>query len=331
MIEQNTVAIVRSPPARSFFDPIVAGLADAKCAFKEFETLDALIAEPEFASQCKVLVVPGALVVDERVFDALPRLRGLVSPFIGIEGFDVEAATLRGILVANGSTWQNVESMAEATILLTLATLYDLDDARDQLKAGWRRSAGMRSRMLKGRTVGLIGYGRIAQAVAARLEPWNVSLLVSTPRLKVPLPAGSQHVDLETLLSRSDIVLVLASLNAETRGMLGQPELESMKEDAVLVVTSRGGIVDENALSTMLKRRPQFRAALDVFATEPLPDDSPLRDFTTAILTPHGLGHTRESIASLAPAAITAVLDLVAGKPPEIVCNPSVLDHWPNE
>ncbi|AJE47082.1 NAD(P)-dependent oxidoreductase [Celeribacter indicus] len=329
MTEHNTVAIVRSPAARSFFDPIAEGLAGAGCEVTEFETLDALIAEPEAASRCAVLVTPGALVVDARVLDALPRLRGLVSPFIGIEGFDVGAATRRGVLVANGSTWQNVESMAEATVLLMLAALYDLDDARDQLAAGWRRPGGMRSRMLKGRTVGVIGYGRIGQAVAARIAPWEVSLLVSTPRLKVPLPAGAEHVDLEALLSRSDIVLVLASLNAETRGLLGQAELDRMKQDAVLVVTSRGGIVDEAALAAMLRRRPEVRAALDVFATEPLAEDSPLRDLPSAILTPHGIGHTRESIASLAPAAIAAVLDLVAGRPPEIVCNPDVLDTWP--
>lgn len=329
MVKHGIVAIVRTTPTRLFFDPIVAGLGEAKCAFREFETLDALIVEPDFASQCTVLVTPGALVVDARVFDALPRLRGLVSPFIGIEGFDVEAATRRGVLVANGSTWQNIESMAEATILLMLAMLYDLDDARDQLRAGWRRPGGMRSRMLKGRTVGVIGFGRIGQAVAARIAPWDISLLVSTRRLKAPLPSGAEHVDLGELVSRGDIVLVLASLNAQTRGMLGQAELEAMKEDAVLVVTSRGGIVDETALATMLERRPGFRAALDVFATEPLPGDSSLRDLPGAILTPHGLGHTRESIASLAPAAIAAVLDLVAGKQPEIVCNPTVLERWP--
>lgn len=329
MFENNVVAIVSSPPAQPYFDPIMAGLAEAGCHFKAFETLDALVEDPNFAAHCNVLVAPGGLVVGERVFDALPLLRGLVSPFIGIEGFDVEAATRRGILVTNGSTPQNIESMAEATILLMLAALYDLDDARDQLKSGWQRPSGMRSRMLKGRTVGLVGYGRIAHAVAARLAPWDVSFLVSTPRLKTPLPAGSEHTDIATLLSRSDIVLVLASLNAETRGMLGQAELESMKEDAVLVVTSRGGIVDENALAAMLKRRPQFRVALDVFATEPLPADSPLRDFPSAILTPHGIGHTRECIDSLPRAAIASVLELVAGRPPKIVCNPGVLDHWP--
>lgn len=328
MTESNAVAIVPTPAAKPYFEPIMAGLAEAGCRFKEFETLDALIAEPDFASYCDVLVAPGGLVMGDRVFDALPRLRGLVSPFIGIEGIDIDAATRRGILIANGNTPQNVESMAEATILLTLAALYDLDDARDQLRTGWRRPGGMHSRMLKGRTVGLIGYGRIAQAVAARLEPWGVSFLVSTPRLKVPLPPGSEHVDMGTLLSRSDIVMVLASLNAETRGMLGQAQLESMKENAVLVVTSRGGILDEKALATMLKRRPRFRVALDVFATEPLPEDSPLRNLPSAILTPHGIGHTHESIDSLPPAAIASVLDLLEGRPPKTVCNPGVLEHW---
>ncbi len=329
MPDPNAVAIVRSPLAWNFFEPIVAGLRDAGCAVTEFETLEALTDDTAFAARCSVLVTPGLQAVGEQIFEALPGLRGLVSPFIGIEGFDLAAATRRGVIIANGSTWQNVESVAEATILLMLAALYDLDDARNQFRTGWRRPEGMRSRMLKERTVGLISFGRIAQAVAKRLAPWDVSLLVSAPRLKTPLPAGAERVDLDALLARSDIVVVLASLNDETHGMIGLAELEMMKEDAVLIVTSRGGIVDETALMQILERRPQFRVALDVFATEPLPMDSPLRSVPSAILTPHGIGHTHECIASLAPAAVAATLSLVSGKPPEVICNPDVLDEWP--
>jgi D-3-phosphoglycerate dehydrogenase len=126
----------------------------------------------------------------------------------------------------------------------------------------------------------------------------------------------------------SDVVCVLASLNAETRGMLGLARLRLMKPDAVLLNTARGGIIDEHALVEIARERPGLRVALDTFAQEPLPADSPLRTLPNAILTPHAIGHTQESLAALTPAAVENVSRVLAGQLPLFVRNPDVIPEW---
>jgi len=150
----------------------------------------------------------------------------------------------------------------------------------------------------------MIGFGHIARAMAQRLQPWEARLQIYAPRLRAPLPDGVARVNLDQLLRTSDIVCVLASLNAETHGMLGLDRLRLMKPEAVLVNTARGGIVDEQALVQIAHERPGLRIALDTFAQEPLPMGSPLGNLPNAILTPHAIGHTQESLDALAPAAI---------------------------
>src|SRR5947209_4832236 len=118
--------------------------------------------------------------------------------------------------------------------------------------------------MLNGRTVGIIGFGHIARAIARRLESWEVRLQTYVPRVRVPLPNGVARVELDELLETSHVVCVLASLNAKTRGMLNLQRLRLMKPDAVFVNTARGAIIDESALVQIARERPAFRIALDV-------------------------------------------------------------------
>jgi len=164
------------------FDAVGSGLGDA----------DALIAASSFACS-------------RALMDSADRLRGIVSPTTGVEGFDLAAATQLGILVANGQTRENVESMAEATILLMLAALYDLHGAEAVLRENRPRPAQTNARMLGGKVVGMIGFGRIARAIAARLAAWNVSIQAYTRRPPASLGAV-RFVGLEELLRTSDVV-----------------------------------------------------------------------------------------------------------------------------
>jgi phosphoglycerate dehydrogenase-like enzyme len=137
-----------------------------------------------------------------------------------------------------------------------------------------------------------------------------------------------QRVELDALMRTSDVVVVLASLNPDTRGLIGAERLRLMKPTAILVNTARGAIVDEAALAAALHNRAIAGAALDCFATEPLPAGSPLRGLPNAILTPHMIGHTIEAHHSL-EVATRENLDLVlSGKPPRYVVNPAVLPAW---
>ena len=322
------VVTVSTPLTAAFMDPIRKGVESLGYEVRCYDDPKSFLEDPSALTDADVLVAVGSLPIGPEIFARAPRLLGLVSPFTGTEGFDIAAATERGIVVANGQTRENVESVAEATILMMLEALYDLADARAQLQKGWRQGEPERTRMLKGRTIGLIGFGQIAQAVAERLMGWNVELLIAAPRIHVPLPPRARRVELDELLKQSDVVSVHAPLNEETRGLIGAERLALLKPDAVLIVTSRGGIVDEDALCRLADERPDFRFALDVFAHEPLSLDSPLRRVPSAILTAHALAHTRESIASLITTAIKNIRNILEGQPPVYLCNPQVMPAW---
>jgi D-3-phosphoglycerate dehydrogenase len=137
-----------------------------------------------------------------------------------------------------------------------------------------------------------------------------------------------RRVDLDTLMRTSDVVVVLASLNAESRGLIGSDKLRLMKRSAILVNTARGAIVDEAALYEALKSGAIAGAALDCFAVEPLPPDSPLRELPNVVLTPHMIGHTVEAHHSLEVATRENLNLVLSGKPPRYVVNPEVLPAW---
>jgi phosphoglycerate dehydrogenase-like enzyme len=292
-------------PDSSAFDDAGANLAD----------VDVLVAASSFACSRKLMATAN-------------RLRGIVSPTTGVEGFDIAAATKLGILVANGQIRENVEGMAEATLLLLLASLYDLRGSEALLRENGPRPAEARARMLGGKTVGMIGFGQIARAVADRLATWNVAIQTYARRPPVDLPRHVRLVELDPLLRTSDAVCVLATLNSASRGLLNAERLQLLKQNAVLVNTARGAIIDERALCDIARQRPDLRLALDVFVEEPLPPHSPLRDLPNAILTPHMLGQTREALAALPETAVDNVRAILAGQQPQHVCNPEVIPRW---
>ncbi|MBV9551881.1 MAG: D-3-phosphoglycerate dehydrogenase [Alphaproteobacteria bacterium] len=291
------------------------------------EDSDAFGAAGGTLSDADVLLAASSFDCTRALIASGPRLRGIVSPTTGVEGFDLAAATELGVLVANGQTRENVESMAEATILLMLAVLYDLHGAETVLRENRPRPRQINARMLGGKTVGIIGFGRIARAVAARLVGWDVSLQAYTRQ--PPIGFGTvRFIGLDELLQTSDVVCVLAALNNGTRGLLTAGRLRLLKMGATLINTARGGIIDETALCELAARRPDLRLALDTFTTEPLPADSPLRGLPNAILTPHMLGHTQEAQAGLPETAVENARRLLAGQVPRHVCNPDVIPRW---
>jgi D-3-phosphoglycerate dehydrogenase len=287
------------------FDDAGATLAD----------VDALVAASSFACSRNLMATAN-------------QLRGIVSPTTGVEGFDIAAATELGILVANGQIRENIEGMAEATILLILASLYDLHGAEKLLRENRSRPAEAGARGLGGKTVGLIGFGQIARAVADRLAAWNVDIQAYARRVPDDLPRHVRLVGLDQLLRTSDAVCVLATLNSESQGLLNAERLRLLKQNAVLVNAARGAIIDEPALCEIARQRPDLRLALDVFTEEPLPPHSPLRDLPNAILTPHVLGQTRESLAALPETAVGNVRAILAGELPHHVCNPEIIPRW---
>jgi phosphoglycerate dehydrogenase-like enzyme len=321
------IVTVSRPVLWPLFDDMEARLTAAGHQVVAYRTLDAFIADPRALAEADVLLAAGDTPCDKALMASAPRLRAVISPFTGTEGFDETAATALGILIANGQTPENSESMAEATILLMLAALYDLHGSEAVLRGTIPRPAHSRAFMLRGKTVGMIGYGNIARAMTARLRGWGVRLQAWSRRPDPTVP-DLDWVDLDTVLSGSDVVCVLLSLNAGTRGLLDAKRLRQMKSDVVLVNAARGGIVDEAALVELARERPAMRIALDTFATEPLPADSTLRDLPNTILTPHMVGHTVESHAVLPAVAVEAITRILAGEAPLYVRNPEIVPAW---
>lgn len=263
------------------------------------------------------------------IFDHAPRVRGIVFPTIGTECVDLEAAGKIGIIVAHGPTPQNFNSMGESTVLLMLAMMYDLHGTEDVLRINTPRPKLCRARMMMGKTVGLIGLGRIARSVVERLSGWGVRILATNRSMSTAhVPPGVELVTLEELMRQSDIVSLHATLTPETRHMVGAGQLALMKPDAYLINTARGGLIDDDALLDALRTQRIAGAALDTFEIEPLPMDSPLRQMDNVILTPHMVGHTQEIYTAITPTALENIERIMRGDMPLYCRNPDTEAAW---
>ena len=265
---------------------------------------------------------------DRALLDAAPRLRAIVTPFLGVDTIDVAAATERGVLVARGGAPEHYQSMAEATILLVLAASFDLPASLAGLSPWGSQGGPEHRRIVTGRKLGILGYGSIAQDVVRRLSCWPVDLQVHNRTPPSDLPAGVRSVGFDELFKTSDIVMLLIALTPETRHIVDARVLGLMKDDALLVNTGRGPLVDESALVDWLREKPARKVALDVFEVEPLPEDSPLRGLPNAVLTPHCVGLTRDASAGILRQTTENLLAVARGEVPASTVNPEIAEAW---
>ena len=323
------VAVVGWHTHNTMFDAIGADLARAGHRIVRHADRAAFGAATDPLVAADLLLCCANFPVTRPMLERAPRLRAIVSAITGTEGVDIAAATDHAVVIANAQTEENVTGMAEATVLLILAALYDFNGTQELIRKGLPRPDPLRARQLRGKTIGFIGFGKIGRESARLLGAWGATVQYCARRDAdlTGLPEV-RRVDLDTLLRTSDVVSVLTSLNAESRGMISAEKLRLMKNTAILVNTARGGIVDEPALIEALRRKAIAGAALDCFAVEPLPKDSALRDLPNVILTPHMVGHTYEAHESL-ERATRENLDLILdGRPPRYVVNAAVLPAW---
>jgi D-3-phosphoglycerate dehydrogenase len=265
------------------------------------------------------------------MIESAPRLRAVVTPTIGVETVDLAAATRAGILVANGAVPENYISMSEATVMLILNLLYGLRTTERMLQRNLPHPLPhhLHARMLRGKAVGIAGFGQIGREVARRLAPFDVSLLIHSPHADpCTFPQGARQVDLKTLAGESDVVVLCMAVTASNRGMIDDGVLRAMKRTAYLVNVARGSAVDEPALVRVLQEGRIAGAALDTFAVEPLPAGHPLRSLDNVILTPHAVGHTQEGFAALRHAAQENLRLLLRGEFPLYCKNEDARPAW---
>lgn len=285
----------------------------------------------EFLAGADVIVVSPHERLTEDDIGRADRLRGVVSLVIGVDTIAVDAVHDRGLLVAHGAVEENFLGVAEAASTLLATLLMDLPGKEDVLH-GRRRvePEAMLGQMVRGRTVGLIGFGRSARGVVERLAPWGVRFLAYDPYVDAAtLPDSVELAELDDLLEKAEAVSVHVVLTPETHHLLGEERLRRMRSDAHLVNLSRGAVIDEDALVRVLADGHLGRVALDVFETEPLPEGSPLRDRDDCLLTPHMAGHSAQLRAALPAAALDNVIALLEGRRPPILKSPDALvDPW---
>jgi D-3-phosphoglycerate dehydrogenase len=245
------------------------------------------------------------------VFAHAPRLRVVARYGVGVDQVDLAAAARHGVTVTV-TPGANANAVAELTIALVFALARPLIEGRDRVRAGeWPALRGVE---LAGRTLGLLGLGRIGTLVAAKAAALGLRVLAHDPF--VANSDVALLVPLETLVAESDYLSLHAPLHDETRGIVGRALLERLKPGAALVNTARGELVDESALLWALDEGPLRAAALDVLAAEPPPPDHPLLGRDDVLVTPHIGPHTAEATTAMGRVALDELLAVLSGRTP---------------
>ena len=267
------------------------------------------------------------LPVDADVFNAAPRLRVVSNFGVGYDNVDLAAATQRGVIVCNTPGVLS-DAVADLTMGLMLSLARRLPESERFVREGrWKPGVGMELGMdVSGKTLGIIGLGRIGVAVARRAQAFSMTVVFHDQFGEPPAEVGfSKYQEMEALLRESDFVSLHVNLRPETHQLLGREQLALMKRTAFLINTSRGQIVDQPALVEALQKGEIAGAALDVFEEEPLPATDPLMAMTNVILLPHIGSASVETREAMRDLSIDNLLRALRGERPKAVVNPEVL------
>jgi D-3-phosphoglycerate dehydrogenase / 2-oxoglutarate reductase len=266
----------------------------------------------------------GGVAITAEVVSAAPLLAFVHQPSVGVDSVDVGACTAAGVPLANAGD-SNVISVSEWCVGATFAALRSLAYADHEVRAGQWPQLTLAQRgggELSGRRVGVIGMGRIGRACAERFGALGCDVAHwSRTRRDAADAGGAPWLALDDLLRRSDVLVVVIARAPETLDLLGAEQLALLPAGAFLVNASRGGIVAEDALLAAVQSGALAGGALDVYATEPLPADSPLRDEDRLLLSPHAAGATRQAQSRLIAALVDNIGRAVSGQPVRNVVN----------
>lgn len=264
--------------------------------------------------------------VPAEALDAAPRCV-LVSRYgVGVDNIPVAHATALGIPVCNVPDFCLEEVSDHAMALLLACARRVVTFARATRAGIWDLSAGRGLPRLRGQTLGLVGFGNTARALVPKAQGFGLRVLAYTPRLEPGTAADGVELtnDLGRLLAEADYVSVHAPATPATDGLVGEAELRQMKRTAYLVNTSRGALVDEEALLRALHEGWIAGAALDVLRQEPAPPDHPLLRLDNAIVTPHAAFYSETAIEELQTKATRNVVTALRGEAPATLVNPEV-------
>ncbi|MEI8333897.1 MAG: phosphoglycerate dehydrogenase [Chloroflexota bacterium] len=271
------------------------------------------------------LMVRSQVQVDAAMFAAGTRLVVVGRAGVGVDNVDLEAATKAGVIVVNAPTGNTIAA-AEHTLALLYALARNVAAADASVRRGEWKRAQFTGVELRGKTLGLIGFGKIGQAIAVRAQAMEMPVLAIDPLVTAELAAnfGVELVELPELLARADVVSLHVPKTRTTAGMIGAAELARMKPTAFLLNVARGGVVDERALADALAAGTIAGAGIDVYDHEP-PSGSPLLEAPRTVLTPHLGASTAEAQVRVAVEAAQQVIDVLDGRPARYAVNAPLL------
>lgn len=307
------------------FDAEIAVAAGAGADFVVAQSTDAASLVAACAGADAILVQYASITAE--VMDALPDLKVIGRYGVGVDSVDVAAATARGIAVCNVPDY-GTEAVSDHAIGMALAVARGIPRLDRGMRAGSFDLAVVRPLyQTASRVFGIIGMGLIGTATARKAAGLGYEVIGYDVRAEPGAATfhGFPAVSLDELLERSQVVSLHTPLTDETRNLVGAAELDRMRTDAIIVNTSRGGVVDTGALVDALCAGSIAGAGIDVHETEPLPADHPLTDFDNVVLTPHLAWYTEESYAELKRRTVENVVEVCAGRMPRNILNPEVL------
>ncbi|MGB9699815.1 MAG: NAD(P)-dependent oxidoreductase [Thermodesulfobacteriota bacterium] len=282
------------------------------------------LAEQLRQSPAVKIIVSEYMEINKEVIENASNLKGIIAYGAGYDHIDVRAANEKGVVVCN-CRGENAQAVAELTFGLLLCLLRKINRADQWLREGsWVKAVRALPSWLTGKelfkkTLGIIGYGQIGSRVAKIAQGFSMEVLAFDPFV-ASSPTRSeigQFVSLKDLLTRADIITLHVPLTKETENMIDEHNINLMKPGVILVNTSRGRVIAEDALLKALEEKRIGGVALDVFAREPISADHPLNKFENVMLTPHIGALTEEAGERLSEAVTRQIWDIMAGRPPE--------------
>jgi len=266
--------------------------------------------------------------VDDELLDAAPNLKVVSNYAVGYDNIDVPAATKRGICVTNTPDVLT-PATADLTFALILASARRVIEANAFLRSGEWKVWGpelLVGREVAGSTLGIVGCGKIGQAVAKRARGFDMNVLYFNTKRRPELEQalGAKYVPLNDLLKESDFVSLHCNLTEQTKNIIGEKELRMMKKTAIFINTARGALVDQDALYRACSEKWIWGAGLDVFVKEPVPLDEPLLTLPNVTTLPHIGSASRAARDGMARKAASNLLAALAGERPQDLVNPEV-------
>lgn len=277
---------------------------------------------------CQIVKDADAVIVQfapitRKVIESMTCCKLIVRYAIGVDNIDLDAASERKIPVANVPDY-GIDEVSNHAIALLMALSKMLFPLAASVKEGkWDYTVVKPLHRMQGKTLGLIGFGRIPKMVAKKMAGFGLQLVCYDPYVspEAALQLGVRAVSLDELLETSDYISVHCPLNASTRHLLGAEQFAKMKPDAILVNTARGAIIDEKALIKALQEHQIAAAGLDVLEQEPIEADNPLLNMENVIVTPHNAWYSEDATKTLQRMAAEEVVRVLSGNPPKNMVN----------